>query len=56
MVVRPVRKSLLSVYQDLRHSPGTGWVKAAQSHLLRLLTPLVILWGFIFQRLNPTTR
>lgn len=53
-VVRPSPEELLGVYQDLLpQSLVRGWVKAAHVTLYwRLLTPLVILWGFIFQRLN----
>jgi len=54
-LVRPSPEELLPVYQELLPSALVRvWVKASKVKLYwRLLTPLVILWGFIFQRLNP---
>ena len=54
-LVRPNPEELLPVYQELLPSTHVrAWVTASHVKLYwRLLTPLVILWGFIFQRLNP---
>ncbi len=52
--VRPSPEELLPVYQELLpRSCVRDWVQASHVKLYwRLLTPLVILWGFLFQRLN----
>ena len=54
-LVRPSPEELLPMYQELLpHALVRVWVKASPVKLYwRLLTPLVIVWGFIFQRLNP---
>ncbi len=53
-LTRPSPEELLPVYQELLpRSRVRDWVKASHTKLYwRLLTPLVMLWGFIFQRLN----
>jgi len=54
-LVRPSPEELLPVYQELLpRALVRVWVTASKVKLYwRLLTPLVIVWGFIFQRLNP---
>ncbi len=54
-LVRPTPEELLPVYQELLPRAFVQvWVTASKVKLYwRLLTPLVLLWGFIFQRLNP---
>ena len=54
-LTHPSPEELLPVYQELLpRSCVRDWVKASHTKLYwRLLTPLVMLWGFIFQRLNP---
>ena len=53
-LARPSPEELLPVYQELLpRSLVRDWVQVSNAKLYwRLLTPLVILWGFIFQRLN----
>jgi hypothetical protein len=50
---RPSAGELLPLYQELFSRPVVkGWVQAAHARLRWcLLTPLVILWGLVFQRL-----
>jgi IS4 transposase len=54
-LVRPTPEELLPLFPELLPRPIVEpLVKASGVKLYwRLLTPLVILWGFIFQRLNP---
>ena len=54
-IVKPRPEEIMPIYQELfpRHKIH-GLVKAAKVKLYwRLLTPLVVLWGFIIQRLHP---
>lgn len=54
-LVHPTPEELLPVYQELLPCALVRvWVKASEVKLYwRLLTPLVIVWGFIVQRLQP---
>ena len=55
-LVKPSLEEILPIYQELfpRHNLQAHLVRAAKVNLYwRVLTPLVVVWGFIMQRLQP---